>query len=167
MTVRLAANLRLFHAFVSSTNPADKPSRWVLPIRPPPGRQKKKANERRRLERLSDLTIAPRTTACYDNAFSRFFIWLRTRGRNLPCTGTDVDASLCAYFESLWTEGDHKGLAADAVSGFQHEFFLLRHQSNGAWRLLGAWHRNELQYYPDDRICRNSVVCLSKGENEK
>ena len=34
--VQLAANLCLFHAFVSaSTTPADKPSRWVLPIRPP------------------------------------------------------------------------------------------------------------------------------------
>ena len=41
-----------------------------------------RANERRRLGRLSDLVIAHRTAVRYENALSRFFIWLRTEAEH-------------------------------------------------------------------------------------
>ena len=94
--VQLAANLRPFHAFVS----IHRPPRCRLKSKP---WRLARADERRRLGRLSDLVIAPRTAA--------------------RCAA-DVDASLCVNFESFRTECDHKSLLQMPCLGFNMSFLL-------------------------------------------
>ena len=54
-----------------------------------------------------------------------------------------LDRHLCAYVENLWTEGDQKAWASDAISGVQH-LLMSRRCFPNAWQLVSVWSRNEM-----------------------
>ena len=54
-----------------------------------------------------------------------------------------VDSQLVSFLEALWSEGDPRQVAADAICGLQHHLNR-RRIFTGAWRFHSAWTRAEL-----------------------
>eukprot|EP00435_Cladocopium_sp_Y103_P018121 s4303_g4.t1 len=55
-----------------------------------------------------------------------------------------MDSLVCDYLEHLWSSGAGRALACDTLAGLQDYQPNLRNHLPGAWRLLRAWHVNEL-----------------------
>eukprot|EP00435_Cladocopium_sp_Y103_P045822 s1097_g13.t1 len=93
---------------------------------------------------LKSLTIQPRTRARYDKAKKRFYQYLDANNLQLPTRLASMDALVCDYLEELWASGEGRALASDTLAGLQDSSPNLRGCLPGAWRLLKAWHVNEL-----------------------
>ena len=119
----------------------------------PPKRAKKQAawtavKEVRRRFRASlgpliKLRAQPRTIRKYQEALLAF-VWFTTAylGQPLGSEWPAVDAQLCTYIEYLWSAGEAKALAANAISATQF-FTLTRRMLPGAWILLTTWGLHE------------------------
>eukprot|EP00435_Cladocopium_sp_Y103_P043205 s294_g12.t1 len=55
-----------------------------------------------------------------------------------------MDGLLCDYLEELWANGEGRALASDTLAALQDASPKLRGCIPGAWRLLKAWHVNEI-----------------------
>ena len=93
---------------------------------------------------LKDLTIQPRTRARYDKAKQKFYAFLADNNLHLPRLKSKLDDILCDYLEFLWSSGLGRALASDTLAALQDTEPGLRGSIPGAWRLLKAWHTNEI-----------------------
>jgi hypothetical protein len=69
--------------------------------------------------------------------------WLFGNRSDYASTWDELDLQLCSFLESLWEDGESKGIANDVLSGTQH-FLLTRRRLQGSWQLLTTWGRLEL-----------------------
>ena len=116
------------------------PTRRILEALTPEAR----AKQRQKLGNLKDLTVQPATRKRYKSATDAFLLFLREEGQVLPSTKSQVDPLVCDYLEHLWSSGAGRALACDTLAGLQDLQPNLRGSLAGAWRLLKAWHVNEL-----------------------
>ena len=92
---------------------------------------------------LRDNRVNPRTLARYQNAVVMFQWFLASNSLSFARDFDELDSQLCMFLETLWHEGESKGLANDVLSGTQH-FLLTRRRFPGAWQLLTTWGRLEI-----------------------
>jgi len=116
------------------------PSKRILEASKPQDR----ANQRRRLGTLRQLTVQPATRRRYDKAVDGFLAFLRSEGQELPKNRDRVDPLVCEYVEHLWATGAGRAQACDTLAGLQDLQPNLRNCLPGAWRLLKTWHINEI-----------------------
>ena len=103
-----------------------------------------KASQRRKLGSLRSLTVQPATRQRYDKAVNGFLSFLKTNQVVLPSRRDLLDPLVCDYLEELWSSGQGRGLANDTLAGLQDFDAKIRGCLPGAWRLLKAWHVNEI-----------------------
>eukprot|EP00435_Cladocopium_sp_Y103_P025953 s2172_g6.t1 len=107
-------------------------------------RPEDRARQRRKLGTLRQLTVQPATRKRYNNATDAFLRFLRDEQQTLPHNKAQMDSLVCDYLEHLWSSGAGRALACDTLAGLQDFQPNLRNHLPGAWRLLKAWHVNEL-----------------------
>ena len=104
--------------------------------------QRKK--QRQTLGTLRNLTVQPATRQRYQKAVDHFLHFLRGERIPLPTCRDAMDPLVCDYLEHLWASGAGRAQASDCLAGLQNETPGLRGRMPGAWRLLKAWHMNEI-----------------------
>lgn len=102
-----------------------------------------RAAARAKIGRLRDARIAKRTLGRYTTAVAWFEAWRKAAGLRQAQGLAELDAQLADFIETLWEEGEPKGLAADALCGAQH-FLESRRCFPVAWGLYRTWDRVEL-----------------------
>eukprot|EP00435_Cladocopium_sp_Y103_P058354 s184_g20.t1 len=107
-------------------------------------RPEQRASQRRKLGTLRQLTVQPATRKRYTNATDAFLRFLRDEHQVLPHDKSRMDPLVCDYLEHLWSSGAGRALACDTLAGLHDYQPNLRNHLPGAWRLLRAWHVNEL-----------------------
>ena len=100
--------------------------------------------QRQALGSLHNLTVQPATRARYDKAVNGFLQFLKHESLALPRSREALDPLVCEYLEFLWSSGAGRAQASDCLAGLQNETPRLRGQLQGSWRLLKAWHMNEV-----------------------
>ena len=103
-----------------------------------------RAKQRQKLGTLRELTVQPSTRKRYTKATDAFLQFLRKEDLVLPRNTVDMDPLLCDYLEHLWASGAGRALASDTLAGIQDMQPNLKNHLPGAWRLLKAWHNNEI-----------------------
>lgn len=103
-----------------------------------------RATQRRRLGTLRELTVQPATRRRYNSATDAFLKFLKEEDRALPTDKHLMDPIVCDYLEHLWATGAGRAQACDTLAGLQDIQPNLRSHLAGAWRLLKAWHVNEV-----------------------
>jgi hypothetical protein len=102
-----------------------------------------RAEVRQDAGRLRDNRVNGKTLQRYTAACMMFQWWLFGNGTEYAAGWDELDLQLCSFLESLWEDGESKGIANDVLSGTQH-FLLTRRRLQGAWQLLTTWGRLEL-----------------------
>ena len=100
-------------------------------------------SERANFGRLSDRRVNDRTRNRYYSAVDGFMQWLRLWQLGHAATWEELEWQLMEYLETLWQEGESKGLANDTLSGVSL-FLRTRRRYPGAWQLLTVWGRLEV-----------------------
>ena len=100
--------------------------------------------QRQTLGPLRNLTVQPATRQRYQKAVDHFLQFLRHEQIILPTSKDAMDPLVCDYLEHLWSSGAGRAQASDCLAGLQNETPGLRGRMPGAWRLLKAWHMNEI-----------------------
>eukprot|EP00435_Cladocopium_sp_Y103_P065105 s581_g27.t1 len=108
------------------------------------GRPQDRAAQRRKLGTLRDLTVQPATKKRYQSAIDQFLHFLSHENQVLPREKSKLDPLVCEYLEHLWASGSGRALACDTLAGLQDLQPGLKSHLPGAWRLLKAWHLNEV-----------------------
>ena len=109
------------------------------------GRDKdSRAKVRKDLGTLKSLTVQPKTRARYEKARKSFYDFLNREGLTLPSHREGLDGLLAEYLEFLWSSGEGRGLASDTLAGLQDFDPRLKGKLALSWRLLKAWHVNEI-----------------------
>ena len=103
-----------------------------------------RAKQRQRLGTLRELTVQPSTRKRYSKATDAFLRFLSSEDQVLPRDKALMDPLLCDYLEHLWATGAGRALASDTLAGVQDMQPNLKNHLPGAWRLLKAWHNNEI-----------------------
>ena len=93
---------------------------------------------------LKSLTVQPATRLRYQKAVDGFLSFLKNEKLQLPRQKEALDPLVCEYLEHLWSSGSGRALASDCLAGLQNETPRLRGHLQGAWRLMKAWHMNEI-----------------------
>ena len=106
--------------------------------------QHSRAQQRKKLGTLRDLTVQPSTRKRYDSALTKFFSWLRENRLKLPAQKDRLDNILSDYLEFLWSSGEGRALASDTLASIQDKQPSVRGSLSGSWRLLKTWHTNEV-----------------------
>ena len=107
-------------------------------------RPQDRAAQRQKLGTLRDLTVQPATRKRYSHATDEFLKFLTQEGTQLPKDKHKLDPLVCDYLEHLWASGAGRALACDTLAGLQDLQPGLHNHLPGAWRLLKAWHMNEI-----------------------
>ena len=109
------------------------------------GRNKEdRAQVRKDLGTLKSLTVQPKTRERYEKARQQFYAFLRREELNIPTSREALDGLLSEYLEHLWSSGEGRGLASDTLAGLQDLDPALKGKLSLSWRLLKAWHVNEI-----------------------
>ena len=99
---------------------------------------------RKNLGSLKSLTVQPQTRARYETARRLFYQFIFDNQLTIPTQPHALDLLLADYLEHLWSTGEGRGRAADTLAAVQD----LQPQTKGtlpcSWRLLRAWHVNEI-----------------------
>ena len=103
-----------------------------------------RAIQRQQLGTLRSLTVQPSTRKRYQKAITAFLQFLNSEGLELPQVRSALDPLVCEYLEHLWATGQGRGLACDTLAGLQDRDAKLKGQLPAAWRLMRAWHTNEI-----------------------
>lgn len=103
-----------------------------------------RAQQRRRLGTLRELTVQLATKRRYQLATKAFFEFLAAESLVLPREIAKLDGLVCDYIEHLWASGAGRAQANDTVAGLQDIQPNVRTKLPGAWRLLKTWSINEL-----------------------
>ena len=106
--------------------------------------KKERIKVRQALGPLRNLTVQPQTRARYDAARKSFYRFLADNSLEIPATALGLDKLLGDYMEHLWSSGEGRGKASDTLAAIQD----LQPHTKGhlplSWRLLRAWHVNEI-----------------------
>jgi integrase len=121
---------------------------------------KVRALRRRKMGKLKDLVIAPKTRARYAVRVARFTAELADAGVPFPRSIRELDEELESAVGELWWKGAPKGWAADLLSGVQHFVPWTRKKLVASWRVYGAWNRRE---YPDRAPPMDRRLVLALG----
>ena len=109
------------------------------------GRSKEqRAQVRKELGSLKSLTVQPKTRERYEKARQLFYLFLRKEKLEIPNSRDALDGLLSEYLEFLWSSGEGRGLASDTLAGLQDFDPTLKGKLVTSWRLLKAWHVNEI-----------------------
>ena len=109
------------------------------------GRSKEsRAKVRKSLGTLKSLTVQPKTRARYEKARKGFYDFLHKENLEIPANRDALDGLLAEYLETLWSSGEGRGLASDTLAGLQDFDPRLKGKLALSWRLLKAWHVNEI-----------------------
>ena len=123
---------------------------------------------RKDLGTLKELTVQPQTRARYEAARSDFYGFLSDNDLKLPASGHSLDLILQDYLEHLWSTGEGRGKASDTLAAIQDLQPHTKGTIPGAWRLLRAWHVNEIpsRAPPLPEVCLHAMLgwCLFKEE---
>ena len=103
-----------------------------------------RAKVRKNLGSLRQLTVQPKTRVRYEAARQRFYAFLRKENLVLPRKREELDSLLAEYVDWLWMTGEGRALASDTVAGLQDLDPKLKGHLSLTWRLLKAWHVNEI-----------------------
>ena len=103
-----------------------------------------RAQQRRALGTLRQLTVQPATRIRYDRALNSFLQFLRDNNLQLPRQRERIDALAAEYLEHLWFTGGGRGLASDTLAALQDQDQRLRGLLQTSWRLLKTWHSHEI-----------------------
>ena len=106
--------------------------------------QQDRQKVRKEMGSLKSLTLQPRTRVRYDKAKDKFYAFLDRNHLEIPRRKSDMDGILCEYLEHLWSTGEGRALASDALASLQDASPSLRGSIPGAWRLLKTWHTHEI-----------------------
>ena len=125
------------------------------------GRSKEERQKvRKTLGTLKSLTVQPQTRARYERAREDFYQFLFANSLSIPSHSAGLDALLGDYLEHLWSSGEGRGKASDTLAAIQD----LQPRSKGhlpiAWRLLKAWHINEVpcRAPPLPEVCLQAMI---------
>ena len=99
---------------------------------------------RKSLGTLKSLTVQPKTRERYSGSLDRFFAYLRREGLTLPKVRDSMDSIVSDYLEHLWSEGEGRSEASNALAALQDADPKLRGCLPGSWRLLRTWNANEI-----------------------
>ena len=99
---------------------------------------------RKSLGTLKRLTVQPKTRERYSGALGRFFNFLSREGLSLPTARDSMDSIVSDYLEWLWSEGEGRSEASNALAALQDADPKLRGCLPGSWRLLRTWNANEI-----------------------
>lgn len=105
---------------------------------------KVRAQQRRQLGTLKELTVQPATRVRYDKAVAAFLQFLQDNHLQLPRQRDRIDALAAEYLEHLWVTGAGRGLASDTLAGLQDQDQRLKGMLQTSWRLLKTWHTHEI-----------------------
>ena len=109
--------------------------------RPPPGLQRRFTRAAKGSLRRN--RIAPKTLERYIYATVYFAFFASAFFGGVPNCWETMDIVAMEFLECLWSEGESRSIAADALSGLQ--FFLhTKRRLAGSWGLLSTWQRMEL-----------------------
>ena len=103
-----------------------------------------RAQQRRQLGTLRQLTVQPATRARYNRALTSFLQFLRDSDLTLPRQRDRIDPLAAEYLEHLWFTGAGRALASDTLAALQDHDPRLKHQLQISWRLLKTWHTYEI-----------------------
>ena len=99
---------------------------------------------RKSLGTLKSLTVQPKTRERYSGALGKFFDFLAREGIALPKNRDGMDGIVSDYLEFLWSEGEGRAEASNALAALQDADAKLRGCLPGSWRLLRTWNANEV-----------------------
>lgn len=89
---------------------------------------------RKKLGKLKDLTVQPRTKQRYEQRLQKFFDWMTGEGLALPKKVSDMDLLVSDYLEFLWASlmrgKDHCKQHPGSAPGPRPEF-----EAKTAWKL--------------------------------
>ena len=105
--------------------------------------QQQRKAARQTLGKLANLTIQKKTAERYEMAVMHFFQWTANERRSLRNQADTITAAE-EWVEECWAEGDSLSVAADTLSGLQHFLPDLKGHLRQAWRLIGAWRKQEI-----------------------
>ena len=109
------------------------------------GRSKEqRAKVRQKLGTLKSLTVQPQTRARYERARQMFYQFLHENDLAVPKQPHKLDLLLGDYLEHLWASGEGRGRASDTLAAIQDLQPQTKGQLPCSWRLLRAWHVNEI-----------------------
>ena len=103
-----------------------------------------RAQKRRTLGTLRQLTVQPQTRQRYNKAIDQFMAHLKANAIKLPEKRDLLDPLVCDYVEHLWYTGQGRGLANDTLAGLQDLDPKIKGYLPGSWRLLKTWGVNEV-----------------------
>ena len=93
---------------------------------------------------LRQAGLAPLTVHHYRSAFARFWSWLQMDPPFRVVDPISYDVSLSAFLEALWTAGETRNVAGNALSASLIVFPELKHKLCESWALLSIWNKIEL-----------------------
>ena len=106
--------------------------------------QEERANNRKRLGSLKELTVQPTTKARYARAREDFYAYLKDHNLSLPRSAILLDSVVSDYLEFLWAEGFGRSNASNILAGLQDAQPQLRGKLLESWRLLKTWSTHEI-----------------------
>ena len=99
---------------------------------------------RKKLGSLQSLTVQSRTKKRYEAARQAFYAFLKKNHLVLPKKREELDPLVSEFIEDLWSSGEGRSKANDAVAGLQDLDPKLRGFLPASWRLLKTWSQNEV-----------------------
>ena len=101
------------------------------------------AAQRQRIGPLRRHIVNARTYARYVTAARMFVWWCASLSLPLAMSMDQLDMQLCDHIEALWSEGEGRNAAGDAISALQH-FLRKKRVFPAAWQLFSTWARLEM-----------------------
>ena len=123
---------------------------------------------RKNLGTLKSLTVQPQTRARYEAARKQFYRFVADNKLRIPSHVYDLDLLVSDYLEHLWATGEGRGKASDTLAAIQDLQPRTKGNLPSSWRLLRAWHVNEIpsRAPPIPESCLQAMLgwCIFKEE---
>ena len=81
--------------------------------------QEARAQARKQLGTLKQLTVQPVTRARYDQALGEFFQFLKDVRKPLPPSARELDLLVSDYLEHLWATGKGRSCGSNTLAALQ------------------------------------------------
>lgn len=103
-----------------------------------------RAQARKQLGTLKQLTVQPVTRARYGKARTEFYEWLSNENLGMPTTAYHLDMVVSDYLEYLWAAGKGRTFASNILAALLDHQPHLKGRLKQSWRLMKTWVTNEL-----------------------
>lgn len=108
------------------------------------GSKRTLARQRAKVGPLAEKQVSNSTQAKYTFAVVWFFRWVAIHQVTMPREPWQIDQLVCQAVETLWQEGESRGMCGNLLSGLSLGMPPLRGHLTGSWRLWSAWGKQEL-----------------------